>query len=208
MEELCTRALHHPASPFNHPSITLHHPSSPFIRAHVQSSMKGEVMEDPLRFINADAAYPRTLLDQRAAGKKLVLVTNSDWVYTSTMMTAAYDVFLPEGVTWCDLFELVIVSACKPDFFDKTARRPSYEIATSDGMLRESFKCAWALPLPLRDFTLQSFPSSRVCSRRGLHAPPHSLKHVSTCSTCTRTCTCTCTCTCIGSSKHREVEAL
>ena len=33
---------------------------------------------------------------------------------------------------WWQLFDLVIVSACKPDFFSE-ARRPSYEIATPDG---------------------------------------------------------------------------
>ena len=42
--------------------------------------MKDEIMQDPLRFVNIDPAYTRTLLDQRAAGKKLALITNSDWV--------------------------------------------------------------------------------------------------------------------------------
>ena len=31
------------------------------------------------------------LLDQRKAGKQLALITNSDWVYTSTLMQAAYE---------------------------------------------------------------------------------------------------------------------
>ena len=45
----------------------------------------------------------------------------------------AYEPFLPDGMKWWQLFDLVIVSACKPDFFSE-ARRPSYEIATPDGM--------------------------------------------------------------------------
>ena len=44
----------------------------------------------------------------------------------------AYEAFLPDGMKWWQLFDLVIVSACKPDFFSE-ARRPSYEIATPDG---------------------------------------------------------------------------
>jgi len=97
-------------------------------------------MRDPLRFVNVDPAFTRTLLDQRAAGKKLVLITNSDFLYTSTMMHATYDPFLPDGDSWRDLFSVVVVSACKPDFFDRGSRRPVYEIATADGMLRESFE--------------------------------------------------------------------
>lgn len=41
-------------------------------KAHVQGKMKAEVMQSPLRFVNSDPAYTRALLDQRAAGKKLV----------------------------------------------------------------------------------------------------------------------------------------
>ena len=47
----------------------------------------------------------------------------------------AYEPFLPDGMKWWQLFDLVIVSACKPDFFSE-ARRPSYEIATPDGRMR------------------------------------------------------------------------
>ena len=36
-----------------------------------------------------------TLLDQRAAGKQLLLITNSDWAYTRRMMTYAVDPLLP-----------------------------------------------------------------------------------------------------------------
>jgi hypothetical protein len=83
--------------------------------------------------------YTRTLLDQRAAGKRLALITNSDWVYTNTMMHASYSPFLPEGMSWRDLFDVVVVSACKPEFFEPK-RRPVYEIVTEDGMLRETFQ--------------------------------------------------------------------
>jgi len=105
----------------------------------VQGALKQEVMEDPTRFVNLDPAFPLTLLDQRDAGKKLCLITNSDWVYTQKLMSTTYDPFLPKGMGWTDLFDLVIVSAMKPDFFSE-ARRPLYEMATSDGLMRETFR--------------------------------------------------------------------
>ena len=51
--------------------------SKALFTAHVQSTMKEEIMQDPLRFVNVDPAYTRTLLDQRAAGKKLCLLYTS-----------------------------------------------------------------------------------------------------------------------------------
>jgi hypothetical protein len=49
----------------------------------------------------------QTLLDQKEAGKMLLLITNSDYEYTARMMTFAYDRFLPGGMTWRDLFDMV-----------------------------------------------------------------------------------------------------
>jgi hypothetical protein len=49
----------------------------------------------------------QTLLDQKEAGKMLLLITNSDYEYTARMMAFAYDRFLPDGMTWRDLFDMV-----------------------------------------------------------------------------------------------------
>jgi hypothetical protein len=57
---------------------------------------------------------PATLLDQRNAGKQLVLITNSDFQYTEKMMAYAFDRFLPGGMTWRDLFSMVIVQVRAP----------------------------------------------------------------------------------------------
>jgi len=113
--------------------------SKALFKAHVQGKLKDEVMQDPIRFMNTDAAFPRTLLEQRVAGKKLALITNSDFVYTCTIMKHAYDPFLPDGMSWRDLFHVVVVSAAKPDFFT-TRYRPVYEIVTNDGMMREAYQ--------------------------------------------------------------------
>ena len=80
-----------------------------------------------------DAETPLALLDQKSAGKKLMLVTNSEWAYTKAMMTFAFDPFLG-GKTWRELFDVVIVGARKPEFFSGHA--PFFEVATEDGLLR------------------------------------------------------------------------
>jgi hypothetical protein len=41
------------------------------------------------------------------AGKKLLLITNSDYHYTNRMMNHAFNRFLPNDVGWRDLFEMV-----------------------------------------------------------------------------------------------------
>ena len=57
------------------------------------------------------------LLDQKRAGKKLLLITNSEWIYTHDVRSYAVDSFLPDGMKWRDLFDVIIVSARKPEFF-------------------------------------------------------------------------------------------
>ena len=59
----------------------------------------------------------QTLEDQRAAGKQVLLITNSDWTYTRDIMAYAVDPHCPPGRTWRDLFDIVIVAANKPRFF-------------------------------------------------------------------------------------------
>ena len=102
--------------------------------AHVEGQLKGEIIADPDRFVDPDPELPLALLDQQRAGKKLLLITNSEWPYTKAMMAYAFDPFLPDGVTWRDLFDVVIVSARKPAFFWE--RRPVFEVVTDDGLLK------------------------------------------------------------------------
>ncbi|XP_078446751.1 HAD-superfamily hydrolase, subfamily IG, 5'-nucleotidase [Wolffia australiana] len=107
-------------------------------RAHVEGQLKSEIMADPARFVEPDPELPLTLLDQKEAGKRLVLITNSDYHYTNKMMQHAFDRFLPNDIGWRDLFEMVIVSARKPEFFQMA--NPLYEIMTSDGLMRPCFE--------------------------------------------------------------------
>lgn len=102
--------------------------------AHTEGELKAEIMTDPARYVELDPEAPQALLDQRDAGKRLLLITNSDWTYTQALMHYAFDPFLPPGATWRDLFDLVIVSARKPAFFE--AASPVFEVVSEDGLLR------------------------------------------------------------------------
>jgi HAD superfamily 5'-nucleotidase-like hydrolase len=102
--------------------------------AHAEGRLKAEVSTQPDRYVVLDPDLPLALRDLKQSGKRLLLITNSEWTFTQVMMQHAFDRFLPAGTTWHDLFELVIVGARKPDFF--TARPPLYEVADAEGLLR------------------------------------------------------------------------
>jgi hypothetical protein len=76
-----------------------------------------------------------TLLDQKEAGKKILLISNSDWSYAAAMLSYAFDRFLPAGITWRELFDIIIVGARKPNFF--SYRMPVFRVVSEDGLLRE-----------------------------------------------------------------------
>ncbi|WP_022834605.1 HAD-IG family 5'-nucleotidase [Salisaeta longa] len=103
--------------------------------AHMEGRLKEEIIDDPGRFVDLDAEMPLTLLDQKAAGKKLLLITNSEWSYARPMLAYAFNRFLPDGMTWRDLFDIAIVGARKPDFF--SVRIPAFKVVDEDGLLRE-----------------------------------------------------------------------
>ncbi len=100
---------------------------------HMEGRLKDEIIGAPERFVELDPTAATALLDQRAAGKQLMLITNSEWPYTSAMMSYAFDRFLPDGMTWRDLFDLVIVAAGKPGFFK--AHAGFLRIVSEDGLL-------------------------------------------------------------------------
>lgn len=107
-------------------------------RAHVEGQLKNEIMSKPELFVEPDPELPLALLDQKEAGKKLLLITNSDYIYTDKMMRHSFNRFLPNDMNWRDLFEMVIVSARKPEFFQMS--HPLYEVVTSEGLMRPCFK--------------------------------------------------------------------
>ena len=102
--------------------------------AHMEGQLKAEILAAPRDFVVPDAEAPLALLDQRQAGKQLLLITNSDWTYTRPMMAFAFDRHLPGEMTWEELFDVIIVDARKPGFF--SGGGPLLEVVDQSGLLR------------------------------------------------------------------------
>ncbi|HVO29899.1 MAG TPA: 5'-nucleotidase domain-containing protein, partial [bacterium] len=102
--------------------------------SHMEGALKAEIERDPGKFVVADPELPLALLDLMHAGKKLLLITNSEWSYTRKMMSHAFDAWLPKGMTWRDLFDIVIVESRKPSFF--LHENALFEVVNEEGLLR------------------------------------------------------------------------
>jgi HAD superfamily 5'-nucleotidase-like hydrolase len=101
---------------------------------HMEGHLKAEIAAAPERYVVQDPEAALALLDQKVAGKRLLLITNSEWSFTSKMMAHAYDRHLPGDMTWRQLFDVVIVAARKPAFF--TERGPFFVVVDEAGLLR------------------------------------------------------------------------
>ena len=88
--------------------------------AHRDNSLKAEIMADLAGFIVKDPDLGPTLHKLRSSGKRLFLLTNSEWYYTDAVMKYLLDGVLPFYGSWRDYFDLVISSGRKPLFFSGT----------------------------------------------------------------------------------------
>lgn len=102
--------------------------------AHIEGALKTEIAENPEKFVALDPDTSQALRDQREAGKKVLLITNSDWQFTNTIMSYNFNHDVPDGKDWTELFDLVIVAARKPDFFTHTP--PIYRVIEPNGLLQ------------------------------------------------------------------------
>jgi 5'-nucleotidase len=81
---------------------------------HRDGTLKRQVIAHLDRFFHKDAGLAETLRQFRKAGKKLFLLTNSEVDYTAAVMNH----LLGQGSEpWEEIFDLVICSSRKPDFF-------------------------------------------------------------------------------------------
>ncbi|AYF45116.1 MULTISPECIES: HAD-IG family 5'-nucleotidase [Halobacteriovorax] len=85
--------------------------------AHSDGSLKGHVQENLEDFIIADPEVAKLLERFKRFGKKLILITNSEWSWTKSLMEHTIDPFLKEHDSWMELFDISICLAFKPRFF-------------------------------------------------------------------------------------------
>jgi HAD superfamily 5'-nucleotidase-like hydrolase len=94
--------------------------------AHRDGSIKAVVSTDLRAFIDRDPALAETLHKFRSSGKRLFLLTNSDWQYTNPVMSYLLDGVLPAYPSWRNYFDVVVTAAQKPLFF--TTDNPFVEL--------------------------------------------------------------------------------
>ncbi len=86
-------------------------------QAHRDGSLKDRVRENLDQFIIVDAEMVRGLERFKIHGKKLFVLTNSDFSYTKLLLDYCITPYLENHKSWQELFEYTITLAAKPRFF-------------------------------------------------------------------------------------------
>ena len=86
-------------------------------RAHQDGSLKDVVRENLSDFIITDKKVVHQLEKFIKHGKKIFILTNSEFPYTKLLLDYAINPFLQEHDSWMDLFEFTITGSKKPRFF-------------------------------------------------------------------------------------------
>jgi HAD superfamily 5'-nucleotidase-like hydrolase len=84
---------------------------------HRNGEMKAEILEHRAFFIPPDPQLALALDRLKRAGKKLFLLTNSEWTFTHGVLSHLLDGQDEAHPRWTDYFDLVVVSSRKPAFF-------------------------------------------------------------------------------------------
>lgn len=102
-------------------------------KVHADGSLKKIIAEDLGHYVLKDKAVVDGLKRYIHHGKKIFILTNSDYHYTKLLLDYAINPFLNEGEHWRDLFLYVITLASKPRFFYDTPKFLS--INSADGSM-------------------------------------------------------------------------
>lgn len=88
---------------------------------HGDGSLKSRILADLPRYLPRDPQLVLALERLSLGGRKLLLITNSEWYYTEGLCSHLFDGIVPGVESWRELFDLVVVSARKPGFFKKAS---------------------------------------------------------------------------------------
>lgn len=86
---------------------------------HKDGTLKEVITARPLDFLEPDLDTIALLQHLREGGKKVFLLTNSEWEYTRTMMNPALGLGAdPSDLAWQELFDVVVAFSKKPRYFN------------------------------------------------------------------------------------------
>lgn len=86
-------------------------------KVHSDGSLKNIIANNLKKYVIKEKAVVEGLKHFIRHGKKMFILTNSEYSYTKLLLDYALNPFLEKGETWRDLFEYVITLANKPRFF-------------------------------------------------------------------------------------------
>jgi HAD superfamily 5'-nucleotidase-like hydrolase len=99
--------------------------------AHRDDTLKSVIKADLAAYIVKDPLLGETLHKFRSSGKKLFLLTNSLYDYTASVMSYLLDGERKAYPSWRNYFDIVMVAAGKPAFFNEL--RPFVQIDAATG---------------------------------------------------------------------------
>lgn len=86
-------------------------------KVHADGSLKKIISDDLKHYVLKDQSVVKGLQHFIKHGKKIFILTNSDYFYSKLLLDYAINPFLEADQTWKDLFQYVITLASKPRFF-------------------------------------------------------------------------------------------
>jgi HAD superfamily 5'-nucleotidase-like hydrolase len=86
-------------------------------KVHSDGSLKTIISKNLPTYVIKECAVVEGLKHLIHHGKKIFILTNSDFSYTKLLLEYAINPFLKKGENWSNLFEFVITLANKPRFF-------------------------------------------------------------------------------------------
>jgi 5' nucleotidase family len=89
---------------------------------HQDDSLKSRIIGNFDKYVIKDPVVAKMLERYVDYGKKLMIITNSDYEYSRKLLDYAINPYLKKFKTWQDLFDLVITFADKPRFFERKGR--------------------------------------------------------------------------------------
>lgn len=102
--------------------------------SHRDGSLKSEVKKNVKKYIVQDEQTVTALERFKRHGKKLWVITNSDYEYSKLLLDYAVNPFLKEHKSWDELFNIVITASNKPKFF--TDKLPLLKVDPKSGMMK------------------------------------------------------------------------
>ncbi|MCF8059884.1 MAG: HAD-IG family 5'-nucleotidase [Bacteriovoracaceae bacterium] len=104
---------------------------------HADGTLKDQVAKDLDTYIIKDPEMAKLLERYKHYGKKMVVITNSDYQYTRLLLDYTLNPFLKNHKDWSELFDITVTLARKPSFF--TSPTAFLKIDPASGLMSNHF---------------------------------------------------------------------